>query len=257
MSNSKSEKRIHQYLNKSLNENSVKISKCFIEEEQVICHALGYSWDILLKYLEHTCKQKSTDSQTSSFTLLVKAINSLLAAYELCIGGYIDESGIILRNSLETICVSYDISTNRKRYNRFVNDRNFKSAQSINSAKKFINLISPLYNMFSEMHVHISKTNSIPNFVSLNGDHVKLHLGGEVPEGEENSYGIKGMMTLCVTLSFIILQTSEFIFKEYATNFQMWQGQNNELMLNPDKIYIEWIKKILQEHKKYQKMFQH
>lgn len=241
-------KGIHLYLtNLKFNIYNSNIEH-FKEEKKIICESQSYSWKILLKFL-NKYDEDAMKPIVSSFTLLSKSLNSLLASFELANQGYVDESGIVLRNILEIISVSYDIIVNKKRYQDFLSNDNFESSRSISVGKEIHKEIGLLYGMLTRGNVHIFRNNSIPNYVDTDGDNIKLFIGGEIPNKYSAYKRVRQSITLCTHISIMILAFTEYIFREFVDEFHMWKiKKDNSLEYFPK---LSWFNKILTNFRKF------
>lgn len=235
---------IKNYLKETRFVVSKKTSSIYSEEESVICDILESAWYILMKFKD---KYDSEGDKpiVSSFILLTKSINSILASYELCIEGYIIESGVLLRHIIEAICVGYDIYVNEDRFKDFFyNKEKFKSTKSIKTTKNLIPEIGIIYGILSEFNTHISTLNCFPNFTKVKGDNVEFFIGGGIPTNEEESEEMRGEIYKIFSVAIRILQLVEYIFKDYVSKFKMWKNINNRLVILPCAKYAYFIKKI-------------
>ena len=101
----------------------------------------------------------------AAFGLMTKGANTLGAAFELSLDGYLWEPPSLLRVSLETFSVAWDIVHNRKRFQSWLNSKKFKSTTSVSNAKEVSAVIGKLNGFLSEMNVHINPLNSSPSDV--------------------------------------------------------------------------------------------
>ncbi len=238
---------IKNYLKETRFVVSKKTSSIYSEEESVICDILESAWYILMKFKD---KYDSDGDKpiVASFSLLTKSINSILASYELCMEGYIIESGVLLRHIIEAICVSYDIYINEDRFKDFFyNKEKFKSTKSIKPTKNLIPEIGNIYGILSEFNTHISTLNCFPNFTKGKGDKIEFFIGGGIPTSEEESEEMKGEICQIFLVAIRILQLTEYIFKDYVSKFKMWENINNTLVTCPCDKYAYWIEMITRE----------
>ena len=238
---------IKNYLKETRFVVSKKTSSIYSEEESVICDILESAWYILMKFKD---KYDSEGDKpiVASFSLLTKSINSILASYELCVEGYIIESGVLLRHIIEAICVSYDIYINEDRFKDFLyNKEKFKSTKSIEPTKNLIPEIGIIYGILTEFNTHISTLNCFPNLTKVKGDNVEFFIGGGILTSEEEYEGIKGEIYQIFLVAIRILQLTEYIFKDYVSELEMWKNINNRLVIYPCDKYAYWIKKIARE----------
>ena len=236
---------IKNYLKETRFVVSKKTSSIYSEEESVICDILESAWYILMKFKD---KYDSEGDKpiVASFSLLTKSINSILASYELCMEGYIIESGVLLRHIIEAICVSYDIYINEDRFKDFLyNKEKFKSTKSIKPTKNLIPEIGNIYGILTEFNTHISTLNCFPNFAKVKGDKIEFFIGGGIPTNEEESEEMKGEIYKIFSVAIRILQLVEYIFKDYVSEFKMWKNINNRLVICPCDKYIDWFKRLI------------
>lgn len=148
----------------------------------------------------------------AAFGLMTKGANTLGAAFELSLSGYLWEPPALLRVALETFAVAWDIVHNPKRFQTWVVDKKFNSTLSISNAKEVSDVIGKLNGLLSKMSIHISPLNSSP--AMFQADQPKIQLFGLIQPGKESARRTEIYLSLFVT--FICLQLTEITFYQYA-----------------------------------------
>lgn len=144
--------------------------------------------------------------------LMTKGANTLGAAFELSLSGYLWEPPALLRVALETFAVAWDIVHNPKRFQTWNVGKKFDSTSSISNAKEVSDAIGNLNGLLSKMNIHISPLNSSP--AMFQADQPKIQLFGLIQPGKENARQPEIYLSLFVT--FICLQLTELTFYQYA-----------------------------------------
>ncbi len=148
--------------------------------------------------------------------LMTKGVNSLAAAFELALSGYMWEPPTLLRAALETFSVGWDIVHNPKRFKTWCNGKKFDSTRSISNAKEISEVIGELYGLLSKMNVHINPTNSSP--AMFLADTPKIQLFGLIVPGKEGARRNEIYFALFVT--FICLRLTELSFYQHAKSLE-------------------------------------
>ena len=71
-----------------------------------------------------------------AYGLMTKGSNSLAAAFELALSGYMWEPPTLFRAALETFSVGWDIVHNPARFKSWCEDKKFDSTRSVSNAKE-------------------------------------------------------------------------------------------------------------------------
>ena len=124
-----------------------------------------------------------------AYGLMTKGANSLSAAFELALSGYMWEPPTLFRVAIETFSVGWDIVHNPARFKSWCEDKKFDSTRSISNAKEISDVIGKLNGVLSKMNVHINPANSSP--AMFLADTPKLQLFGLIVPGKEGD-GSKG-----------------------------------------------------------------
>ena len=151
-----------------------------------------------------------------AYGLMTKGANSLAAAFELALSGYMWEPPTLFRVALETFSVGWDIVHNPARFKSWCEDKKFDSTRSISNAKEISDVIGKLNGMLSKMNVHINPVNSSP--AMFLADTPKIQLFGLIVPGKEGVRRNEIYLALFVT--FICLQLTELSFYQYAGSLE-------------------------------------
>jgi hypothetical protein len=151
-----------------------------------------------------------------AYGLMTKGANSLAAAFELALSGYMWEPPTLFRVALETFSVGWDIVHNPARFKSWCKDKKFDSTRSISNAKEISDVIGKLNGVLSKMNVHINPANSSP--AMFLADTPKFQLFGLIVPGKESTRRNDIYFALFVT--FICLRLSELSFYQYAESLE-------------------------------------
>lgn len=158
-----------------------------------------------------------TNPKHVAYGLMTKSANTLGAAFELALSGYMWEPPTLLRAALETHAVAWDVAHNPQRFKAWLSDKKFQSTDSISNVKEVANEIGKLYGLLSSMNVHISPLNSSPAMFKTD-DSPKFQLFGLVLPGKELARRSEIYFSLFV--AYICLQLTELTFYHYAENLE-------------------------------------
>lgn len=154
--------------------------------------------------------------QHFAYGLMTKGANSLAAAFELALSGYMWEPPTLLRMALETFSVGWDIVHNPDRFESWCEQKKFESTRSISNAKEISEVIGKLNGLLSKMNVHINPTNSSP--AMFQADSPKIQLFGLIVPGKEEARRNEIYLALFVT--FICLRLAELSFYQYSESLE-------------------------------------
>ena len=147
-----------------------------------------------------------------AYGLMTRGANTLAAAFELALSGYMWEPPTLFRVALETFSVGWDIVHNPARFKSWCEDKKFDSTRSISNAKETSDVIGKLYGMLSKMYAHINPENSSP--AMFLADTPKIQLFGLIVPGKEGARRSEIYLGLFVT--YICLRLTELFFYQYA-----------------------------------------
>jgi len=151
-----------------------------------------------------------------AYGLMTKGANSLSAAFELALSGYMWEPPTLFRVAIETFSVGWDIVHNPARFKSWCEDKKFDSTRSISNAKEISDVIGKLNGVLSKVNVHINPANSSP--AMFLADTPKLQLFGLIVPGKEGARRNEIYFALFVT--FICLRLTELSFYQYAESLE-------------------------------------
>ena len=157
-------------------------------------------------------------SKHIAFGLMTKGANTLAAAFELALGGYLWEPSILLRSGLEGFATAWDVVHNKHRFDLWkTRNKKFDSSVSISNVKEVTAVIGKLYGHLSTMNVHTSALNSSPSMV-LNEDQPKFQFLGFISEGKESIR--RSEIYMCLFVTYICLQLVELVFYKYSRELE-------------------------------------
>jgi hypothetical protein len=129
-------------------------------------------------------QKPSANPKHVAFGLMTKGVNTLVAALELSLAGYLWEPLILLRSALEGSAAAWDMVHNPSRFAAWQTGK-FKSTKSISMANESAPEIGRLWAHLSDMNVHTSPINSSPSLVLTEVD-IKFQFCGFVRAGSES-----------------------------------------------------------------------
>ena len=152
-----------------------------------------------------------------AFSLMTKGANTLMAAFELILTGYIGEAEVLLRNALERFAVAWDVVHNPDRFAAWKGGKKFDSTDSIARLKKELEPVGKLYGYLSNMHVHTTPLNSSPSMLVVEGA-PKFQFFGYLAPGKEHIP--KGQVYFALFCGYVLLQLTEIVFHAYSDGLE-------------------------------------
>lgn len=167
---------ITEYFEKSATDTRARMNEHYKPEIEEFARLVSAIISPLQRFNKANPKFDKNRSQSFAFGLMTKGANSLAAAFELALSGYMWEPPTLLRMALETFSVGWDIVHNPDRFKSWSDQNNFESTRSISNAKEVSEVIGKLNRLLSKMNVHINPTNSSP--AMFHADSPKIQLFG-------------------------------------------------------------------------------
>lgn len=208
---------VRKYLYESAPDTRRRLLDAFAEEAEEFVTLVGALISILNRFNAASPTCDASNPKHPAYGLMTKSANTLGAAFELAIAGYMWEPPALMRTALETHAVAWDIVHNPKRFEAWRANKKFQSTDSISNLKEVVNQVGKLYGLLSSMNVHISPLNSSPAMFKT-GDEVRFQLFGLVLPGKEFARRSEIYYVLFVT--YICLQLTELTFHRYAENLE-------------------------------------
>lgn len=205
------------YLRQLSPESKARLTEHFRDEVEEIGLLIGKAMETLQTYHAAQREQKpGANPKDAAFGVMTKAANTLVAALELSLAGYLWEPSMLLRSALEGCAAAWDIVHNPSRFAAW-QTANFKSTHSISRANEVAPEIGRLWGHLSDMNVHTSSINSSPSLVKTEGD-IKFQFCGFVRAGNESHRATEVYLVMFVT--YICLQLTELVFYQYARELE-------------------------------------
>lgn len=198
-------------------ESKARLTIHFANEVEEISILTAKAMETLQNYHRINPEHDGNKPKQVAFGLMTKGTNTLMAAFELSLSGYLWEPSILLRNALEVFATAWDIVNNKSRFELWKTERKFDSSDSITNVKKVIEPIGKLYGHLSKMNVHTSHLNSSPSMV-VTADEPKFQFFGFVSAGKESIRRSEIHLSLFVT--YICLQLAELVFYQYSSELE-------------------------------------
>jgi len=174
--------------------------------------------EILQRYHERNKMRDENNPKEIAFSLMTKGANTLMAGFELALGGYMWEPPILFRSALEGFATAWDIVHNPARFVLWkAKGKSFQSTDSISNLKKEIEPVGKMYGYLSNMHVHTAPINSSPPMTSAE----KFQFFGLLPAGNEELR--KGEVFFALLAAHMCLQLTELVFHAYADELETIQ----------------------------------
>jgi hypothetical protein len=204
---------VHKYICELAPESKARLTRYFSGEVEEFSTLVGHIIATLQNYhrLNPTCKDD--DPKLTAYSLMTKGANTIMAAFELALCGYLWEPPILFRNALEGFASAWDVVHSPKRFELWKSKKKFSSTDSISNLKKAMEPIGPMYGFLSNVYAHINPINASPSFVVSEGE-PRLQFFGLIRNGKE---GIRaGEVHFALLTAFICLQLTELTFHQYS-----------------------------------------
>jgi hypothetical protein len=228
-----------KYLNELSPKSKARLTKHFSEEVNEFSILVGHLIAILNNYHSLNPVCNNDDSKPISYEIMRKGANTIIAAFELVLGGYLWEPPILFRNALEGFASAWDITHNKERFQLWNEKKKFKSSDSITNLKKEIKPIGEMYGLLSIMHAHIGPLNASPSFV-MSGNEPKIQFAGLIRNGKESTR--YGEVYFALMVAYICLQLTELTFYQYSATLETIEKI-------PDSDYVRT--KVNDRHRKF------
>ena len=206
-----------EYLHKLSPESKARLTEHFLDEVEEIALLIGKAMETLQTYYAAQRDQNpGANPKYVAFGVMTKGANTLAAALELSLAGYLWEPSILLRSALEGCAAAWDMVHNPSRFAAWQTGK-FKSTDSISRASEVAPEIGRLWGHLSNMNVHTSSINSSPSLVTIEDD-FKFQFCGFVRAGNESVRATEVYLVMFVT--YICLQLTELVFHQYARELE-------------------------------------
>jgi hypothetical protein len=206
-----------KYLRELAPESKARLTECFADEVEEMCILTARAMETLQNYHKLNQTHDGTQPKLVAFGLLTKGTNTLMAAFELSLNGYLWEPSILLRSALEGFATAWDIVHNETRFELWKGQRQFHSTDSIRNVKEVSPMIGNLYGLLSNVNVHTSPLNSTPSMIATE-DQPKFQFFGLVSKGKESIR--KTEIGQCLFVTHICLQLAELVFHQFASKLE-------------------------------------
>lgn len=206
-----------KYLGQLAADSKARLTVHFANEVEEMAVLTSRAMQALQNYHRSNPQHDFNNPKQVAFGLMTKSVNTLMAAFELSLGGYMWEPSILLRSALEGCATAWDLVHNGSRFELWKTKRKFDSTNSISNAKEVSGEIGKLYGYLSNFSVHTSPLNSSPSMVVVQ-DEPKFQFFGFVRPGNESVR--KTEILLCLFVTYICLQLTELVFYHYASDLE-------------------------------------
>ena len=235
-----------KYLRELAPESKARLSKHFVEEVEELSFLISRTIQTLQNYQNLNPIYDDNDPKQVACALMTKGANTVMAAFELALSGYLWEPPILLRNALEGFASAWDIVHNETRFEAWQAKKKFSSTNSISNLKKAIEPIGQMYGLFSKLYAHINPINASPSFVVVDNE-PKLQFFGFIRSGKENIRTSEIYISLFY--AYVSLQLTELTFHQYSSGLE-----TIEKIPDTDSVRV----KVSERHKKFvNAMLQH
>ncbi len=204
---------VHKYLTELAPDSKRRLTSHFAEEVEEFSFLLAQTIATLQNYRKLNPTTANDDPNAVAYGIMTKSANTIMAGFELALGGYLWEPPILFRNALEGFASAWDIVHNPKRFELWKKGKNYNSTDSISNLKKAIEPVGKLYGFLSNMYAHINPMNASPSFVVSEGE-PKLQFFGLLRPGKE-SIRVGGVY-FALLAAYVCLQLAELTFHQYS-----------------------------------------
>ncbi|HEY9500232.1 MAG TPA: hypothetical protein VIR01_01240 [Pyrinomonadaceae bacterium] len=211
------EAAVRNYLRESSAESRSRAIATFAKEVDEFGHLVFRIVETLERYHEKNPVHDENNPKQVALALMRKGANTLMAGFEIAIGGYLWEPPILFRSALEGFSVAWDIVHNAERFDLWKSGKSFSSTDSISNLKKAIEPVGKMYGFLSNMHVHTGPLNSSPAMY-VAGDEVRFQFFGLLSPGAEKIR--TGEVLFALLAAHICLQLTELVFHNYAAELE-------------------------------------
>lgn len=205
------------YLRKLAPDSTARLTVHFAAEVEEMSLLVSRAMEALQNYHMANPEHDPENPKQVAFGLMTKGVNTLMAAFQLSLSGYLWEPSILLRSALEGFATAWDLVHNPARFEQWKANRKFDSTYSISSVKEVSEEIGKLYGHLSKVSVHTSPLNSSPSMVVAEGQ-PKFQFFGLVSSGKEAIR--KTEIYLSLFVSYVCLQLTELVFHQYAAELE-------------------------------------
>jgi hypothetical protein len=196
---------------------TARLTVYFAAEVEEMSLLVSRAMEALQNYHKINPQHDPENPMQVAFGLMTKGVNTLMAAFQLSLSGYLWEPSILLRSALEGFATAWDLVHNLARFEQWKTNRKFDSTYSISSVKEVSEEIGKLYGLLSKVNVHTSPLNSSPSMVVADGEPV-FQFFGLVSPGKEEIRNTEIYLSLFV--SYVCLQLTELVFHQYADELE-------------------------------------
>lgn len=211
------ESTVLKYVRELSPEARSRVIAVFGKEVDEFAHLVFRIIETLQQYHARNKMHDENNPKEIAFSLMTKGANTLMAGFELAIGGYMWEPPILFRSALEGFAVAWDVVHNPARFDLWKKHKNFDSTNSISNLKKAIEPVGKMYGYLSNMHVHTGPINSSPTMTSAE----QFQFFGLLSAGKEELR--KGEVLFALLAAHVCLQLTELVFHNYAAKLETIQ----------------------------------
>jgi len=210
-------KTVLKYLYDLAPDSKGRLTKHFADEVEEFGILIATMIETLQNYKSLNQTHDENVPKQVAYGLMTKGANTLMAAFELALNGYMWEPPVLFRSALEGFASAWDIVHNDTRFTIWRTGKKFDSADSITNLKKAIEPVGKMYGFLSNMHVHTSPLNSSPSMV-LSDQEPKLQFFGLIRAGKEHVR--KGEIYFSLLSAYVCLQLTELVFHQYSRGLE-------------------------------------
>lgn len=207
---------VQEYFSRLSLESRQRMEESYSSEKDEFVRLMDLLVSMLIRFEAANPNLTKENPYQPAFGLMTKGANTLGAAFELTVNGYLWEPPALLRVALETFSVGWDIVHTPDRFEIWKAGMKFDSTLSITKAKQANPEIGKLNGLLSKMHVHINPLNSSPAMIQDNPP--KIQLFGLINPGKENIR--RPEIYLCLMMAYICLQLAELTFHKFSENLE-------------------------------------
>ena len=198
-------------------DSTARLTVHFAAEVEEMSFLVSRAMEALQNHHKTNPQHDPENSKQVAFGLMRKGVNTLMAAFQLSLSGYLWEPSMLLRSALEGFATAWDLVHQPARFEQWKANRKFDSTLSISNVKEVSEEIGKLYGHLSKDNVHTSPLNSSPSMVVADGE-PEFQFFGLVSPGKEEIR--KTEIYLSLFVSYVCLQLTELVFHQYAVELE-------------------------------------
>lgn len=206
---------MNEYLTKDGPECKRRLTHVYAKEVVEFNYLVRKQLDPLNAFSQKGEESEQVMGRAYAYGLMYKSANTLMAAMELALSGYRWEPPILHRNALEGCAVAWDLVFNEKSFQRWQNNKHFKSTDSVGRLFKVDEFYGWIWGRLSNMTVHTTKENARPPLFRTPRGLIYQPFG-YIRQGEEEAARYTVESTIMAAHACLLL--TEVVFEPFVTD---------------------------------------